>query len=141
MKKTVFFVTCGLFFLVFLIACDKIFLEVEGKEADLQGKWQMDNADTVFYNFQKNLLLYQIFREKDQISQVAGYYIMHGDTAIDLRLLRIYASFPMDYLGWDTLYSANSKRDTLFKAYTIDKLTSKKLILSSKDAILSFHKF
>jgi hypothetical protein len=137
MRLKLFFVICGAFF---FCSCDKIFLDVEGKEADLQGKWQMDNADTVYYNFQNNLFLYQIYRVKERMSDVYGYYVMHGDTAIDVQLLRRQASFPLDYLGWDTIYSSGGN-DTICKSFKIKKITGKKLILSSDREDISFHKF
>jgi len=115
-------------------------LDVEGKEADLQGKWQMDNADTVFYNFQKNLFQYQIYKEKDQQSVVFGYYVLHSDTAIDIKFLKMQTSIPLDYLGWDTIYSTDGN-DTIHKLFRIEQLTSKKLTLSSNNGKMSFHKF
>jgi len=126
--------------MLFLVSCDKLFVSISGKEADLQGKWQMDNADTVYYNFQNSLFLYQIYLQKDDISAVQGYYTLYGDTALDLRLLREYSSISLNYLGWDTLRSV-AGQDTIFKRFTIEKFTSKQLILSSNDGKLSFHKF
>jgi len=137
MKKTVFFVICGL---LFLISCDKMFVFISGKEADLQGKWQMDNADTVYYNFQNSLFQYQIYLQKDEISSVNGYYTLYGDTAIELRLLREYSPIPLDHLGWDTLYSSTYK-DTIFNKFTIEKFTNKQLVLSSNNEKMSFRKF
>jgi hypothetical protein len=137
MRKVIFWVVCIFFFLV---SCDEIILKVKGKEADLQGKWQMDNADTVYYNFQKSLFMYQIRQKKDHISSAYGYYILHGDTAIDLKLLTEYSSDNLDHLGWDTLYAAN-RQDTVFKSFKIEKLTNKKLVLSTDGKVVSFHKF
>ena len=137
MKQTLFFVTCSL---LFLISCDSIFVHISGKEADLQGKWQMDNADTVYYNFQNDLFLYQIYRKKGAMSSVNGYYVLYGDTVLDLRLLREYSSSSLDYLGWDTLFSSTG-RDTIFKTFKIEKLTNKQLILNSNNGKMSFHKF
>ena len=137
MRKTVFFVICNL---LFLVSCDKLFVHISGKEADLQGKWQMDNADTVYYNFQNSLFLYQIYLQEKEISSVQGYYTLYGDTALDLRLLREYASISLNHLGWDTLRSVTDQ-DTIFKRFTIEKFTSKQLILSSNNGKLSFHKF
>jgi len=138
MKKTIFFVTCTC---LFFIACDKIFVGVSGKEADLQGKWQMNDADTVYYNFQNSIFLYQIYLTKGDMSQVYGYYTLQGDTSIELRLLSEYAPYlSLDYLRWDTLYSATGQ-DTIFKTFKIEKLTSKELILSSNNGTASFHKF
>jgi hypothetical protein len=137
MKSKLIFIIC---LVLFFYSCDKIFLDVEGKEADLQGKWQMDNADTVYYNFQKNLFQYQIYREKDKLSEVYGYYVLHGDTAIDLQLLRQWDSFPLDYLGWDTI-QASDGNDIICKLFKIKQLTNKQLILSSGNKDISFHKF
>ena len=137
MRLKLFLVICGVFL---FCACDKIFLGVEGKDADLQGKWQMDNADTVYFNFQNNLFQYQIYRVKDHVSSVYGYYILHNDTAIDLQLLRAEASFPLDYLKWDTIHTSNGN-DTIYKLFKIKQLTCKKLILSSDNEDISFHKF
>jgi len=137
MKKTLFFVICNL---LFLVSCDKLFVHISGKEADLQGKWQMDHADTVYYNFQNSLFQYQIYQKKDVMSSVFGYYVLYGDTALDLRLLREYASLPLDYLKWDTLHSATGQ-DTIFKAFKIKQFTSKELILYSDQGRVSFHKF
>ena len=132
-----FFVICCL---VFLFSCDKLFVGISGKEADLQGKWQMDNADTVYYNFQNSLFQYQIYLQKDEISSVNGYYTLYGDTAIELRLLREYSPIPLDHLGWDTLYSSTYK-DTIFNRFTIEKFTNKQLVLSSNNEKMSFRKF
>ena len=137
MKKALFFVTCSA---LFLVSCDKLFVGISGREAELQGKWQMDNADTVFYNFQNSLFMYQIYLNKGTISQAYGYYNLYGDTEIDLRLLSEYANLSLDRLGWDTLYSA-TRQDTIFKSFKIEELTSKKLVLQSNSGKLSFHKF
>ena len=139
MRLRLFLVICIVFF---FCSCDKIFLGVEGKEADLQGKWQMNNADTVYYNFQNNLFQYQVYREKNQSLVAYGYYILHGDTAIDLQLLRMKSYLPLDHLGWDTIYSSISDgNDTICKSFRIEQLTSKKLILSSNIGDITFHKF
>jgi len=140
MKRTMFFVTCCLLFNLLLISCDKMFLRISGREADLQGKWQMDNADTVYYNFQNNLFMYQIYLKKDSMSQVRGYYALYGDTALDVRLLTEDALFSLDYLGWDTLHSSTGQ-DTIFKAYKIEQFTKEKLILNSNNGRESFHRF
>ena len=137
MKKTVFFVICSL---LFLISCDKLFVFVSGKEADLQGKWQMDNADTVYYNFQNSLFQYQIYLQKDIISSVFGYYVLHGDTALELKLLRENSPIFLDHLEWDTIPYPMDK-DVIFKKFTIEKLTNKQLILYSNNGKISFHKF
>jgi hypothetical protein len=123
-----------------LVSCDRIFLDVEGKEADLQGKWQMDGVDTVYYNFQKRLFQYQIYVKKDRMTSVYGYYFLHGDTVIDLELIKKYLPTSLNVslkgLGWD-----DTDDDMIFKSFRINNLTNKKLILSADDEIISFHKF
>jgi len=136
MKKTLFLIYCFLL----MAACDTIFVHVSGKDIDLQGKWQMENVDTVYYNFQNSLFQYQIYRKKDVMSQAYGFYYLRGDTGLELRLLREYSPFSLDYLGWDTLYS-ETKQDTVIKAFKIERLTGSKLILSSDEGIISFRKF
>jgi len=138
MKRSLFFVICSL---LFLVSCDKMFVRISGKEADLQGKWQMNNADTVYYNFQNSLFMYQIYRTPGHMSGVYGYYVLYGDTAIELRLLRQYAGFSLNYLGWDTLRSETAGEDTICKKFTIERFTTKDLVLSSEDKTTSFHKF
>ena len=135
--KTVFFVIISL---LFLLSCDKMFVFISGKEADLQGKWQMDNADSVYYNFQSSLFQYQIYVEKDVISAVYGYYTLYGDTALDLRLLCVYSPYSLDHLKWDTLRSSTGQ-DTIFKRFSIEKLTNKQLVLNSNNGKMSLHKF
>ena len=137
MKKTVFFVICSL---LCLVSCDRLFVDMSGKEADLQGKWQTDNADTVFYNFQSSLLQYQIYLQEGKMSLVQGYYTLYGDTVLDLRLLTEYSAISLDHLGWDTLRSS-TYQDTVFKKFTIDKFTKKQLVLSSNNVKVSLHKF
>jgi hypothetical protein len=138
MRKTVLFVICNV---LFFISCDRIFVHVSGKEIPLQGKWQMIDADTVYFNFQNSLFQYQIYLRKDVMAQAYGYYFIQGDTAIDLRLLREYASFSLNHLGWDTLYSASGKHDTIAKTFIIEHLSRSKLILSSNNGKLSFRRF
>jgi len=137
MKGTLLFVVCSF---VLLISCDVIFVHVSGKEIELQGKWQMDNADSVFFNFQNNIFLYQIYIKKDEMSNGYGYYSMYGDTGLELRLLREYSSLSLDHLRWDTLSSVTGQ-DTIFKLYRIEKLTGKQLILKTNNEKINFHKF
>ena len=137
MKKTLFFIICCF---LFLVSCDKIFVHVSGTAAGLQGKWQMDNADTVYYNFQNNLFQYQIYLKPDVMSHVFGFYYVHGSKEVEIRLLKEQANFSLDHLEWDTLYSATGK-DTIYQVFKIEKLTSTKLILQSDKGKFSFHKF
>ena len=142
MRKTLIFVTCGLLCILTLIACDKLFVGVSGKEADLQGKWQMDEADAVFFNFQNSLFRYQGLSGR---GSGTGYYTLYEDTYIELRLLQEHTSSVLarylSNLEWETLPSSTDNQDTITKTYHVEKLAKKKLILSSGNERLSFHKF
>ena len=136
MRKTVFFVICCL---ILLSSCDKIFVDISGKEADLQGKWKVDNVDSVYYNFQSSLFQYQIYQQKEAMSMAYGNYTLY-DTALDIRLLSEHTVISLDHLKWDTLFSSTS-HDTIFKRFTIEKLTNKQLVLNSNNGKISLHKF
>jgi len=125
---------------MFFASCDKLFVSISGKEADLQGKWQMDNVDTVYYNFQNSLFQYQIYTQNDAMMAVNGYYTLYGDTAIDLKLILEYSPIQLDFLGWDTIYSSTNQ-DIIFNRFTIEKFNKEKLILNSNKGKSSFHKF
>jgi hypothetical protein len=138
MKKLLFFVTFGVFC---ISACDKVFLDVEGQEAKLQGKWQQDSADTVFYNFQKQLFQYQVYEKKDSVSIAFGYYTLQADTAIYLEVLKEFDYISFEHFSdWDER-PAETGQDTIAKLYKIEHLTKDKMILSSDKETLSFHKF
>jgi len=145
MRKTLIFVTCSLLCSLTFIACDKLFVHISGKEVDLQGKWQMVNADTVYYNFQNSLFQYQMYRNENQMMSGIGYYILDGETHIELRLLQEHTQNwlinHLSNLEWDILPSPTGEQDTIIKTYKIDKFTKKELILSSDNERLSFHKF
>ena len=146
MRKTLIFVTCSLL-LIFFFSCDKMFVHISGKEADLQGKWKMDD-DVVYYNFQNSLFQYQMYQNENQMISGIGYYILNGETHIELRLLQehtpdLLVKHLKDDLKWDVLPSSTGKQkqDTIFRIYKIDKFTKKELILSSDNERLSFYKF
>jgi hypothetical protein len=122
-------------------ACDKLFLDVEGQEANLQGKWQQDNADTVFYNFQKQLFQYQVYEKKDSASTAFGYYTLQADTAIYIEVLKAFNYISSNqFSDWD-IKQAEAEQDTIAKLFRIEHLAKDKMILSSNGKTLSFHKF
>ena len=137
MKKTLLFVTCSL---LCLASCVKIFVHVSGTAADIQGKWQMENADSVYYNFQNNLFQYQIYLKPNVMSQAYGFYYVHGDTGLELRLLKELSTVSLDHLEWDTRYSATGQ-DTVVQTFIIEKVTRTQLVLQSDKGKMSFHKF
>lgn len=138
-----------LFGIIFCVSCDKIILDVDGFEAKIQGKWQLVPADTIYYNFQKNLFGYQIYLNEDSILSVYGYYTLLSDTAVYLELLckesfinydkRYLGS--LDIIGWDTL-DGGSASDTLYHFYKIKECASDKMILiDTNEEELIFEKF
>ncbi|MDR1371942.1 MAG: hypothetical protein LBJ17_02285 [Dysgonamonadaceae bacterium] len=143
-----------LFGIIFLVAaCDSIFLNVDGKNADLQGKWKMEGTDTIYFNFQNNLFEYQEYLNNEN-SGVYGYYQLLGDTAINIEILRekdkngnIKFNFSLDYLSWDTVpYIKTSLEDSLkykklVKLFRLKELTIKRLVLSAEGDSFTLKKF
>jgi hypothetical protein len=126
--------------LLLLSACDKLFLDVDGDQADLQGKWQLVPADTVYFNFQKNLFQYQIYLAKDSIKQAYGYYTFEENDSIRLDLLPHFTQFLPGQLDWEVIPGENNA-DTIRKIFHIDLVNSKKLVLTSGRETLTFQKF
>lgn len=137
-------------FLIFLcgillfISCDKIFLEEEGYDARIQGKWQHVPADTIFYNFQGNLFQYQIYTSKDTIVSVYGNYTLYGDTAIYMELETLYTyknnrinlGSKLNIPDWDSVAPGKIGR-----RYGISGPSDGKLKLTYQTKELSFQKF
>ena len=136
MRKAAYIILCVLI----LSACDKLFLDVEGSDADLQGKWQLTPADTVYFNFQKNLFQYQIYVEKDSLKQVYGYYTLYTNDSIRLELYKNTSQIILDPLGWNP-HTTEDGLEIVYKNYYIERINSKKMVLSSSDETLSFKKF
>lgn len=112
-------------------------------EHKLEGKWQLQQveangeiiqADTVFYNFQNILFMYQVYlAEFDSVSYQYGYSTVEDENAITLELSntpRLATDF-LSRTDW------NSKTRT----FTIEKLNGKELILDSEGKRYLFRKF
>jgi hypothetical protein len=136
------------FGLLTCISCDKIFVDVDGFAAKIQGKWKLIPGDTVFYNFQNNLFEYQIYLNKDSILNVYGFYTLYSDTAIYLELLSnqkwldysyLYPG-SLDFIGWDTT-GRSSEVDTLSRKYRIEGPSKNKIKLIHPNEELVFEKF
>jgi hypothetical protein len=136
MKKVI----CFILSLLTLSACDKLFLDVEGTDADLQGKWQLTSADTVYFNFQKNLFQFQIYVEKDSLKHAFGYYLLAKNDSIRLELARNTSQYPLDNLAWHP-FDDEYHQTMVYKNFRIDLINSKKLVLSSGNEMLTFRKF
>lgn len=109
----------------------------------LEGKWQLTNitsgnvtepVDTVFYNFQNTLFMYQIYdKATDEYSQAYGYKTLQENDHLLLEL-----SYSADTLeiflprtGWES-----AKKD-----FFIDKVSGKELILSNDGKQYTLRKF
>lgn len=127
-----------LLLLLLLPGCDK---DTDDK---LEGKWQLREVidgnnntmqvDTVYYNFQTSLFMYQIYnRTTDTYAQMYGHKTVKEDNSLFLEI-RYYAenlaSF-MPLTDWDSPE----------RTFSIDKLTGDILILSSESKQYIFSKF
>ncbi len=144
MKRKLYILSLGLILLC--SACDKLFTDISSSDAKLQGKWQKNDEDTVYFNFQSNLFQYQKYIEKDTMLAVYGYYTMLGDTAIYLELLannieinNMPRTYPLDFLQWDTLHGETT--DTLVQQFRIQSVINKELNLTNSSKNYLFHKF
>ena len=120
--------------MVCLMSCNA-FMDTDGK---LAGKWQLRSVesdlvstpvDTVYYNFQNALFMYQVRLPDGQMPLSYGYKTVVGDDELLLELLD--KSFVDTYTNWG---------DTA-KVFRIKKLDSKQLVLESEKIIYNFRKF
>lgn len=122
---------------IILAACSK------DTQRKLDGKWQLQqmeangeviNADTVFYNFQNLLFMYQVYLPASDT-----YVVQYGFNTVeeDDKLLLQFADDPgpasnfLRYTDWQS-----EKR-----TFTIEKLSGKQLILNSEGKRYIFRKF
>lgn len=109
----------------------------------IEGKWQLQQmetggevveADTVFYNFQNRLFMYQIYQpSKDTVIYRHGYNTLEDDTRLTIELIPDpygLGSF-MPYTDW------TSKT----RVFTVEKLSGKQLILDGDGRRYTFRKF
>lgn len=111
-------------------------------EHKLEGKWQLQQveangevieADTVFYNFQNILFMYQIY--KPETNSVLYSY---GYNAVDENKLTLELEHNPNTLDKFLPYTDwNSKT----RVFTIEKLSGKQLILDSEGKRYIFRKF
>lgn len=123
---------------ILLAACS------EDTNDKLEGKWQLQSteaggvtmpADTVFYNFQASLFMYQIYDKSTNIHDYAyGYKTFPEDeNTVCLNLDNTPTGIPafLERTDWETPT----------KYFTIEKLTAKQLILSSDGKRYIFRKY
>ena len=111
-------------------------------EHKLEGKWQLQQveangeviqADTVFYNFQNILFMYQIY-QPDSNSVLYRY----GYNTVDENKLTLELEHNPNHLDKFLPYTDwNSKT----RVFTIEKLSGKQLILDSEGKRYIFRKF
>ncbi len=132
-------------FVVALVSCDK-------QEDKLEGKWQLktveangeiQEVDTVWYNFQTSLFEYQFYDptlvNDSLMGKTAypfnyGYNTWVGENELELELVdygRIALSRFLLYTDWDS-----SKR-----TFTIEKLSTNDLVLNGDGKTYTFRKF
>lgn len=109
----------------------------------LEGKWQLQQveangdlieADTVFYNFQNTLFMYQVYLPADD-----RYVLQQGFNTIkdEDELILEFANDPrpanefLQYTDWTSVT----------RTFTIEKVSGKQLILNSEGKRYIFRKF
>ena len=115
----------------------------KGTESKLFGKWQLQkvetsgdvqNVDTVYFNFEHSLFMYQVYVAKtNSFRHQYGYNALEGEKTLLLELENDSGPVSkfLPYTDW------NSAKQT----YTIDKLNTKQLILSCEGKTYTFRKF
>lgn len=119
--------------LLILASCSK------DDDDKLEGKWQLRQVeekgkitpvDTVFYNFQNTLFMYQIYiPATDEISHCYGYKTLEADRKLLLELEDGEKILPET--DWDNVK----------EYFKIEQLSGSKLILSRADKRYIFRKF
>jgi len=115
---------------------------------DIDGKWQLrevvnedgsvNRVDTVWYNFQTSLFMYQYYDAYDKEGEgdyhhSYGYKTREGDTNMELELIT-YGT-PVDSFLLKTDW-ATAKR-----SFVIEDHSKNKLVLKSEGKQYNFHKF
>lgn len=113
----------------------------------LYGKWQLREVmeaggtshpvDTVWYNFQTSLFMYQFATVSDTsivYRQAYGFNTLEGEKDLLLELVDSYPIPVTDFLPYTDWTSAR-------RSFTIEKVDGKELILSSEDRRYIFRKF
>jgi hypothetical protein len=109
----------------------------------LEGKWQLQQVeangatkkvDTVFYNFQTSLFMYQIYQpETDGFSSWYGFKMMETKNQLLLELtdysIALQKFLPLT--DWESSY----------RRFIIEEITDKRLVLNSDDKRYTFRKF
>ena len=120
-------------------------------ETKLEGKWQMQwmetdgvrtAVDTVYYNFQNNLFMFQYRITADQVGSVYGYKeLKNDDQTLVLEIDdREGPNTPNSAATLERFYQISGWEEATH-TFTVDKLTRSKLILSDDKHSYIFRKF
>ncbi|MDR1258537.1 MAG: lipocalin-like domain-containing protein [Tannerellaceae bacterium] len=109
----------------------------------LEGKWQMQqieadgitlNVDTIFYNFQTSLFMYQIYiPQNDSFSYCYGFKMMETKNQVLLELTN-YAVSLNKFLP-QTDWGAPARR------FIVEELTEKRLVMKDDGKRYTFRRF
>ena len=130
---------------IVVVICSFLLITACSKDTQskLYGKWQLqevevngvvEKVDTVYFNFQQDLFMYQIYQPQTQTySYRYGYDIMEGEHTVHLELI----NNPEPLSSFLPLTDWSSAKRT----YTIDKVSNKQLIMYSEGKTYTFRKF
>ena len=130
---------------IVVVICSFLLITACSKDTQskLYGKWQLqevevngvvEKVDTVYFNFQQDLFMYQIYQPQTQAySYRYGYDIMEGEHTVHLELI----NDPGPLSSFLPLTDWSSAKRT----YTIDKVSNKQLIMYSEGKTYTFRKF
>ena len=115
----------------------------DGISDKLEGKWQLqqvefngrkEKADTLFYNFQTSLFMYQIYHpDADTFSHCYGFKVMETKNQVMLELTGY--SMSLGRFLPQTDWAGAQRR------FVIEKITDKRLVLNSDNKRYTFRRF
>lgn len=133
MRKKVI-TSIGLAMSLLLAGCDKM-------TTDLEGQWQLNTVeaggevqqvDTVWYNFQTSLFRYQIYAPQTDTWTMAYGYNAYEGKDLSLRLF-------IDDSNRDFLQRTDWEADT--RDFIVEKVDGKRLVLRSEGKTYTFTKY
>lgn len=119
-------------FIMMFSTCDKMTTELEGKWQlkQIESEGSFTTVDTVWYNFQTSLFMYQIYdASKGTYPNMYGFNYFEKEGEVRLEL-----SYNEDFLK-RTDWTSN------IRTFKIEKVSGKELILSSDGKKYYFDKF
>ncbi|MDR2119118.1 MAG: lipocalin-like domain-containing protein [Tannerellaceae bacterium] len=123
--------------LLILLSCS------DGINDRLEGKWQLqqvetegrrEKADTLFYNFQTSLFMYQIYHpDVDTFSHCYGFKVLETNNQVKLELTGY--SISLSKFLPQTDWPAAQRR------FRIEQITDNRLVLQSEEKRYTFRRF